>query len=70
MGDSIVAVIRALMLLLRRREEADMYDGERKSYIFDLDVHEGATDDEDEGEKYSVDGYAHGEHLRFTFVSG
>lgn len=43
----------------RRREEADTYQGERKSYIFDLDIREGA-EDEDEADKYSVDGYTHG----------
>ena len=52
-----------LNLLHRRREEADTYEGERKSYIFDLDVREGA-EDEDDAEKYSVDGYAHGTSSR------
>ncbi|RPD58446.1 SET domain-containing protein [Lentinus tigrinus ALCF2SS1-6] len=51
--------------LLIRREEADTYQGERKSYIFDLDVHEGA-DDDDETDKYSVDGHAHGNWTRFV----
>ncbi|TBU26365.1 SET domain-containing protein [Dichomitus squalens] len=40
----------------------------RKSYIFDLDVHEG-DDDDDEDEsagRYSVDGYAHGNWTRFV----
>ncbi|RPD81568.1 SET domain-containing protein [Lentinus tigrinus ALCF2SS1-7] len=50
---------------ITRREEADTYEGERKSYIFDLDVREGA-DDDDEADKYSVDGYAHGNWTRFV----
>ncbi|KAI0757427.1 hypothetical protein C8Q80DRAFT_100272 [Daedaleopsis nitida] len=51
--------------LLIRREEADGYEGDRKSYIFDLDVHEG-EDDGDGHAKYSVDGYAHGNWTRFV----
>ncbi|TFK88531.1 SET domain-containing protein [Polyporus arcularius HHB13444] len=50
---------------LIRREEADTHQGERKSYIFDLDIREGA-EDEDEADKYSVDGYAHGNWTRFV----
>ncbi|KAI0825241.1 hypothetical protein BC628DRAFT_1374165 [Trametes gibbosa] len=52
---------------LIRREEADRRYGERKSYIFDLDVRESAEDDEDEStERFSVDGYAYGNWTRFV----
>lgn len=51
----------ALGVSHRRREEAGRRHDERKSYIFDLDVRESAEDeDEDETEKFSVDGHAYG----------
>ncbi len=44
-----------------RREEAGRRYEQRKSYIFDLDVRESAEDEEeDEIEKFSVDGHASG----------
>ncbi|KAI0325636.1 SET domain-containing protein [Cubamyces sp. BRFM 1775] len=52
---------------LIRREEADRRHDERRSYIFDLDVHESAEDDEEEhGDRFSVDGYAYGNWTRFV----
>ncbi|KAH9850655.1 hypothetical protein C2E23DRAFT_834846 [Lenzites betulinus] len=52
---------------LIRREEADRRYGERKSYIFDLDVRESVEDeDEDITERFSVDGYAYGNWTRFV----
>ncbi|KAI8983344.1 SET domain-containing protein [Trametes punicea] len=52
---------------LIRREEADRRYDERRSYIFDLDVHEGSDDDEEpSGDRYSVDGYAYGNWTRFV----
>ncbi|KAI0662388.1 hypothetical protein C8Q70DRAFT_557172 [Cubamyces menziesii] len=52
---------------LIRREEADRRYDERRSYIFDLDVHESADDDEEEqGDRFSVDGYAYGNWTRFV----
>ncbi len=56
----ITACQNSFIVTTSRREEADEYGGERKSYIFDLDVREDLTDDETMEEKYSVDGYAHG----------
>lgn len=51
----------ALGITHSRREEAGRRYDERKSYIFDLDVRESAEDeDEDETEKFSVDGHAYG----------
>ncbi|KAI0358931.1 SET domain-containing protein [Trametes cingulata] len=53
---------------LIRREEADRRIDERRSYIFDLDVRESADDDDEEEnpDRFSVDGYAHGNWTRFV----
>ncbi|OJT13212.1 hypothetical protein TRAPUB_10231 [Trametes pubescens] len=54
-----------------RREEAGRRYDERKSYIFDLDVRESAEDeDEDEIEKFSVDGHAYGSPGPLSFPAG
>ncbi|KAI0666231.1 hypothetical protein C8Q78DRAFT_1060316 [Trametes maxima] len=50
---------------LIRREEADRRIDERRSYIFDLDFREGA-DDEEDTERFSVDGHAYGNWTRFV----
>lgn len=44
----------------RRRDEADIRVDHR-SYIFDLDMHEGPDNDIDESQRFSVDSYAAGE---------
>ncbi|CDO70933.1 hypothetical protein BN946_scf184829.g41 [Trametes cinnabarina] len=51
-----------------RRADADRRVDDRGSYLFDLDVHEGSDDDEDDNatDKYSVDGYAYGNWTRFV----
>ncbi|KAI9059590.1 SET domain-containing protein [Trametes sanguinea] len=51
-----------------RREDVDRLAEGRRSYIFDLDVHEGEDDEDEEhlADKYSVDGYAYGNWTRFV----
>ncbi|OSD05788.1 SET domain-containing protein [Trametes coccinea BRFM310] len=53
---------------LTRRADADRLADGRRSYIFDLDVHEGEDEDDEEHltDKYSVDGYAYGNWTRFV----
>lgn len=47
------------------REDAHRRTGDRKAYVFDLDVHETGSDDEDDGCRYSVDSYRAGNWSRF-----
>jgi len=47
------------------REQAHKYTGDRKSYIFDLDVHEASDDGENAEGKFSVDAYKYGNWSRF-----
>ncbi|EMD41544.1 hypothetical protein CERSUDRAFT_90112 [Gelatoporia subvermispora B] len=49
---------------LIRRDEADIRV-EHRSYIFDLDMHEGPNHDIDESQRFSVDSYAVGNWSRF-----
>ncbi|OBZ79868.1 Histone-lysine N-methyltransferase, H3 lysine-9 specific [Grifola frondosa] len=50
---------------LIRREEADRRTGDSRSYIFDLDMHEDSSEDDEDSEKYSVDSSKCGNWTRF-----
>lgn len=49
------------LIVSSTREDAHRRTGDRKAYVFDLDVHETGSDDEDDGCRYSVDSYRAGE---------
>ncbi|KAH9927455.1 SET domain-containing protein [Epithele typhae] len=58
-----VANPRVLLLKPTPAQRTD--DGERRSYIFDLDVHENGEEDDGDDNKFSVDAWSYGNWTRF-----